>query len=366
MTEIQDTSTRNKKLCFNCGKIASPIGPILTAVLLFTICWCLIELYEIKVLHRAVQHKATMFWKIAGAKQPYFRKLLVNGPRTPFLVSNIYVIVCRCEVNAFLIRDEKILTKKSNRHLLQLRDDIGARKEISPEPTQCTTQLDVITMVWLREAHRLLRLCFSGSRIVAAIIKSTFGWITREEIWKDLYGYDSKHEIFKDCANKKTAVPIVTHVWISTYSQLHFVLHGILISLVGIIPLSLKNEQEKLTSYLSRLCSFFETMVHFKLSGKSFLYSQIPKWGENSNIAFLKKHMRASFVERPKPWVTNITVDSINSGDFLAISKIRGGWGAFETLEKWVTGTYVEHTAVCLKILKEIFGLENLVTKMRR
>ncbi|RZC46317.1 hypothetical protein C5167_039275 [Papaver somniferum] len=68
MTEIQDTSTRNKKLCFNCGKIASPIGPILTAV-----------------LHRAVQHKATMFWKIAGAKQPYFRKLLVNGPRTPML-----------------------------------------------------------------------------------------------------------------------------------------------------------------------------------------------------------------------------------------------------------------------------------------
>ncbi|KAI3948805.1 hypothetical protein MKX01_022219 [Papaver californicum] len=73
------------------------------------------------------------------------------------------------------------------------------------------------------------------------------------------------------------------------------------------------------------------------------------QWGENSNIAFLKKHMGASFVERPQPWVTNITVDSINSGDFLAISKIRGRWGAFETLEKWVTGTYVGHTAVCLK-----------------
>lgn len=32
-------------------------------------------------------------------------------------------------------------------------------------------------------------------------------------------------------------------------------------------------------------------------------------WGENSNIAFLKKHMGASFEERPQPWVTNITAD---------------------------------------------------------
>ncbi|KAJ4980835.1 hypothetical protein NE237_031672 [Protea cynaroides] len=41
---------------------------------------------------------------------------------------------------------------------------------------------------------------------------------------------------------------------------------------------------------------------------------------------------------RPQSWVTNINVDDIHSGDFLAISKIRGRWGAFETLEKWVTG----------------------------
>lgn len=72
-------------------------------------------------------------------------------------------------------------------------------------------------------------------------------------------------------------------------------------------------------------------------------------WGENSNLVFLKNHMGASFVERPQPWFTNISVDDIHSGDFLAISKIRGRWGGFETLEKWVTGAYAGHTAVCLK-----------------
>ncbi|KAI9186175.1 hypothetical protein LWI28_014411 [Acer negundo] len=72
-------------------------------------------------------------------------------------------------------------------------------------------------------------------------------------------------------------------------------------------------------------------------------------WGESSNIGFLEKHMGATFEERPKPWFTNISVEDINSGDFLAISKIRGRWGGFETLEKWVSGAYAGHTAVCLK-----------------
>jgi len=72
-------------------------------------------------------------------------------------------------------------------------------------------------------------------------------------------------------------------------------------------------------------------------------------WGENSNIAFLKNHMGANFYPRPKPWVTNITTDEIHSGDLLAISKIRGRWGGFETLEKWVSGAYAGHTAVCLR-----------------
>ncbi|KAJ6332778.1 hypothetical protein OIU77_008767 [Salix suchowensis] len=58
-------------------------------------------------------------------------------------------------------------------------------------------------------------------------------------------------------------------------------------------------------------------------------------WGENSNIGFLEKHMGATFEQRPQPWVTNISVDDIHSGDFLAISKIRG------------------------RILKESYGLVN-------
>ncbi|RRT44475.1 hypothetical protein B296_00054828, partial [Ensete ventricosum] len=72
-------------------------------------------------------------------------------------------------------------------------------------------------------------------------------------------------------------------------------------------------------------------------------------WGESSNLAFLKKHMGATFEERPQPWISSINTDDIHSGDFLAISKIRGRWGGFETLEKWVTGAYAGHTAVCLR-----------------
>ncbi|CAH2040586.1 unnamed protein product [Thlaspi arvense] len=72
-------------------------------------------------------------------------------------------------------------------------------------------------------------------------------------------------------------------------------------------------------------------------------------WGENSNIKFLKKHMGATFVTRPQPWITNVSIDDIHPGDFLALSKIRGRWGGFETLEKWVTGAYAGHSAVCLR-----------------
>ncbi|KAB5521682.1 hypothetical protein DKX38_026001 [Salix brachista] len=72
-------------------------------------------------------------------------------------------------------------------------------------------------------------------------------------------------------------------------------------------------------------------------------------WGESSNIGFLKKHMGATFEQRPQPWATNISVDDIHSGDFLVLSKIRGRWGGFETLEKWVSGAYAGHSAVCLR-----------------
>ncbi|RLM84617.1 hypothetical protein C2845_PM04G13740 [Panicum miliaceum] len=72
-------------------------------------------------------------------------------------------------------------------------------------------------------------------------------------------------------------------------------------------------------------------------------------WGQHSNLAFLEKHMGASFEKRSQPWVANIRKEDIQSGDFLALSKIRGRWGGFETLEKWVTGAFAGHTSVCLK-----------------
>lgn len=72
-------------------------------------------------------------------------------------------------------------------------------------------------------------------------------------------------------------------------------------------------------------------------------------WGQNSNLAFLKKHMGATFEKRPHPHQATINPDDVHSGDFLALSKIRGRWGGFETLEKWVTGAFAGHTSVCLK-----------------
>ncbi|KAG1327052.1 hypothetical protein COCNU_01G009860 [Cocos nucifera] len=72
-------------------------------------------------------------------------------------------------------------------------------------------------------------------------------------------------------------------------------------------------------------------------------------WGQKANLAFLNKHMGASFVRRSQPWHATIRAEDIHSGDFLALSKIRGRWGGFETLEKWVTGAFAGHTAVCLK-----------------
>ncbi|XP_074274503.1 uncharacterized protein LOC141598678 [Silene latifolia] len=72
-------------------------------------------------------------------------------------------------------------------------------------------------------------------------------------------------------------------------------------------------------------------------------------WGQRANLAFLENHMSATFEKRPQPWQTTINPDDVHSGDFLALSKIRGRWGGFETLEKWVTGAFAGHTAVCLK-----------------
>ncbi|KAJ8428832.1 hypothetical protein Cgig2_005897 [Carnegiea gigantea] len=62
-------------------------------------------------------------------------------------------------------------------------------------------------------------------------------------------------------------------------------------------------------------------------------------WGQRANIAFLKKHMGATFEKRPQPWATTINPEDVHRGDFLAVSKIRGRWGGFETLEKWVAAS---------------------------
>ncbi|XP_065860954.1 uncharacterized protein [Euphorbia lathyris] len=72
-------------------------------------------------------------------------------------------------------------------------------------------------------------------------------------------------------------------------------------------------------------------------------------WGQNANLAFLEKHMGATFEKRPQPWKSTINPADVHSGDFLALSKIRGRWGGFESLEKWVTGAFAGHTSVCLK-----------------
>ncbi|CAL0330953.1 unnamed protein product [Lupinus luteus] len=72
-------------------------------------------------------------------------------------------------------------------------------------------------------------------------------------------------------------------------------------------------------------------------------------WGQKANLDFLKKHMGATFDKRSQPWRATINPDDVHSGDFLAVSKIRGRWGGFESLEKWVTGSFAGHTAVCLK-----------------
>lgn len=72
------------------------------------------------------------------------------------------------------------------------------------------------------------------------------------------------------------------------------------------------------------------------------LFSDAP-WGHKVNADFLNKHMGAT---RNQPWRATTDPADVHSGDFLAVLKICGRWGGFETLEKWVTA---DHTAVCLK-----------------
>ncbi|XP_019193100.1 PREDICTED: uncharacterized protein LOC109187366 [Ipomoea nil] len=73
-------------------------------------------------------------------------------------------------------------------------------------------------------------------------------------------------------------------------------------------------------------------------------------WSERSNVNFLNKRMEASLLIRPlRQWVANVSTDSIHSGDLLAVSRFSGRRGGIQTLEKWVTGSYAGHIAVCLR-----------------
>jgi hypothetical protein len=44
-----------------------------------------------------------------------------------------------------------------------------------------------------------------------------------------------------------------------------------------------------------------------------------------------------------------LTMQIVHSGDLLAVSKIRGRWEGFETLEKWVAGSFAGHSVFFLK-----------------
>ncbi|CAI8587701.1 unnamed protein product [Vicia faba] len=69
---------------------------------------------------------------------------------------------------------------------------------------------------------------------------------------------------------------------------------------------------------------------------------KLDSWEEPAELEYVKQHGISVFL-MPAGML------DVHSGDFLAVSKIRGRWGGFETLEKWVTGAFAGHTAVCLK-----------------
>eukprot|EP00897_Mesotaenium_endlicherianum_P002829 jgi/Mesen1/2574/ME000162S01699 len=52
------------------------------------------------------------------------------------------------------------------------------------------------------------------------------------------------------------------------------------------------------------------------------------------------------------PFAANVTpamAAHFQSGDFIVTSKVRGFWGGFETLQKWVTGSWSGHTAMFMR-----------------
>ncbi|GBG61500.1 hypothetical protein CBR_g21843 [Chara braunii] len=72
-------------------------------------------------------------------------------------------------------------------------------------------------------------------------------------------------------------------------------------------------------------------------------------FGERRNVQFIERHMNTKFQLRDKPWAVTVNEDEISTGTFIVLSKLKGRWGGFETLEKWVTGSFAGHTALCVR-----------------
>ncbi|CAI5527158.1 unnamed protein product [Closterium sp. Naga37s-1] len=76
--------------------------------------------------------------------------------------------------------------------------------------------------------------------------------------------------------------------------------------------------------------------------------------GEAAQLRFLQQHMHASFhphvpLAPPPDLSLPAATAFLSSGDLLLTSKFRGPWGLFETIEKWVTGSYAAHAALLLR-----------------
>ncbi|CAI7857606.1 unnamed protein product, partial [Closterium sp. NIES-53] len=76
--------------------------------------------------------------------------------------------------------------------------------------------------------------------------------------------------------------------------------------------------------------------------------------GEAAQLRFLQQHMHASFhphvpLAPPPDLSLPASTAFLSSGDLLLTSKFRGPWGLFETIEKWVTGSYAAHAALLLR-----------------
>ncbi|XP_022776041.1 uncharacterized protein LOC111317832 isoform X3 [Durio zibethinus] len=74
-------------------------------------------------------------------------------------------------------------------------------------------------------------------------------------------------------------------------------------------------------------------------------------WEETAELEYVKQHGISVFLMPSGMLGTLLSLVDVLPlfSNTIWVSKIRGRWGGFETLEKWVTGAFAGHTAVCLK-----------------